>query len=54
MLETIDAQMQLKTTIQVRIHQEVTSDLVTKQMHAYYVAAHHIVQAKNIHMSAFI
>ena len=34
--------------MQVSIHHKVASDLVTRQMHAYYVATHHTIQTKNI------
>ena len=34
--------------MQVSIHHKVASDLVTRQMYAYYVATHHTIQTKNI------
>ena len=34
--------------LEVSIHHKVASDLVTRQMHAYYVATHHTIQTKNI------
>ena len=34
--------------MQVSIHHKLISDLVNRQMHAYYVAVHRTIQAKNI------
>ena len=41
--------------MQVSIHNKVISELVTRYMHVYYVAAHRIIQTKNIqNMATFI
>ena len=38
--------------MQASIHNNVKSDLVTRQMHAYYVAAYRTIQTKNMQNTA--
>ena len=46
LLESFHTQTQWKTIIQVSVYHKVISDLVTRQMHAYYVAAHRLFKLR--------